>query len=511
MSFRRFVRTLTVLLLMLALNGCGGGSGSGFNANESWGISLEVHSQVLPANLLDRDPCLGVTCFHTIQVDVTVTDHQGNAITHFDGDPLEVALSMGPGGHGYITRLNQDDDDRDEVDYFRGYVKVDDEWIKVHWHQLTAQAGAGGTARFFFTSTDNPGDVTLTASVTTPSGAAVTRKTNVTVGSTAGTGMPTQALIYGDPGVIFVQGLNEQSQSRMVALVFDEKMGAVADPDAGVNNVLIEIIDGPDAGEYLIGRNANGDIMRGNALLLATRNGKAEFELVSGTQSGVVGMRVTADGHDNNVDNVIESPVVGGAAVVVTTSGFGPPLAIVTSELPDSSVGDTYAALLGATGGTPPYTWALTHGSLPTGLGLDPTGVISGTTNWPGNFCFVVRVTDNTNLFPEQASRNFCIEVTGERPPTTLSITTSALPNACVGQSYARALGASGGEPPYSWSLDYTPPAGADSWLEISQSGIVFGTPEPGDDGIYQLGISVTDGEQERTRTIQLEVVDPCP
>jgi hypothetical protein len=438
MSFRRFVRTLTVLLLMLALNGCGGGSGSGFNANESWGISLEVHSQVLPANLLDRDPCLGVTCFHTIQVDVTVTDHQGNAITHFDGDPLEVALSMGPGGHGYI-------------------------------------------------------------------------KTNVTVGSTAGTGMPTQALIYGDPGVIFVQGLNEQSQSRMVALVFDEKMGAVADPDAGVNNVLIEIIDGPDAGEYLIGRNANGDIMRGNALLLATRNGKAEFELVSGTQSGVVGMRVTADGHDNNVDNVIESPVVGGAAVVVTTSGFGPPLAIVTSELPDSSVGDTYAALLGATGGTPPYTWALTHGSLPTGLGLDPTGVISGTTNWPGNFCFVVRVTDNTNLFPEQASRNFCIEVTGERPPTTLSITTSALPNACVGQSYARALGASGGEPPYSWSLDYTPPAGADSWLEISQSGIVFGTPEPGDDGIYQLGISVTDGEQERTRTIQLEVVDPCP
>ena len=52
---------------------------------------------------------------------------------------------------------------------------------------------------------------------------------------------------------------------------------------------------------------------------------------------------------------------------------------IITQSLPNARVGVDYKAQLLAIGGRPPYTWAVSKGSLPGGLALDPkTGVISG-------------------------------------------------------------------------------------------------------------------------------------
>jgi Putative Ig domain len=63
------------------------------------------------------------------------------------------------------------------------------------------------------------------------------------------------------------------------------------------------------------------------------------------------------------------------------------PLVITTVALPAGIQSVPYSAALGAAGGTPPYTWALRIGSLPSGLSLSPsTGVISGTpTGTTGN------------------------------------------------------------------------------------------------------------------------------
>ena len=55
-------------------------------------------------------------------------------------------------------------------------------------------------------------------------------------------------------------------------------------------------------------------------------------------------------------------------------------LAISTSSLPTGQTGVAYSALLAATGGTPPYTWSVTSGTLPAGLTLNvSTGAIAGT------------------------------------------------------------------------------------------------------------------------------------
>ncbi|MGC2635988.1 MAG: putative Ig domain-containing protein [Acidobacteriaceae bacterium] len=55
------------------------------------------------------------------------------------------------------------------------------------------------------------------------------------------------------------------------------------------------------------------------------------------------------------------------------------PLTVSTASLPNGQVGANYQATLTAAGGTAPYTWALTGGTLPEVLAVDASGTISGT------------------------------------------------------------------------------------------------------------------------------------
>ncbi len=71
-------------------------------------------------------------------------------------------------------------------------------------------------------------------------------------------------------------------------------------------------------------------------------------------------------------------------------------LSITTQNLPNGRVGVLYVRTLTATGGAPPYTWAIIQGSLPLGLSLNPaTGVISGIPTTTGVSQFTAQVTDN--------------------------------------------------------------------------------------------------------------------
>src|SRR3546814_1163227 len=56
-----------------------------------------------------------------------------------------------------------------------------------------------------------------------------------------------------------------------------------------------------------------------------------------------------------------------------------PTITVNPATLPDSTVGAAYSQALSASGGTAPYTFAVTAGSLPAGLNLAADGSLTGT------------------------------------------------------------------------------------------------------------------------------------
>jgi hypothetical protein len=114
--------------------------------------------------------------------------------------------------------------------------------------------------------------------------------------------------------------------------------------------------------------------------------------------------------------------------------------------LPGASLGVAYQAALIAAGGTPPYTFSATAGTLPGGLTFHADGRIDGTPTAAGSFQFTAAVTDANG---GNANRQFTLAVAA-----TLTIASApTLPPAVLGASYSATLGATGGTPPYTWSI----------------------------------------------------------
>jgi Putative Ig domain len=157
------------------------------------------------------------------------------------------------------------------------------------------------------------------------------------------------------------------------------------------------------------------------------------------------------------------------AATLVISDGT---VSITTSSpLPQGTLNATYSTTLAASGGTSPYLWSITTGTLPTGLTLNSsTGVISGTPTIYGTFNFTVQATDSAST-PQSVSAALELQISGG----TLSITTNAIAAGQQGQAYSFQLTATGGIPPYTWSIDPTAPLPAG--LTLSPSGLISGTP----------------------------------
>ena len=89
------------------------------------------------------------------------------------------------------------------------------------------------------------------------------------------------------------------------------------------------------------------------------------------------------------------------------------PLSIITdSPLPEGQVGVDYSQSLTTMGGTAPYTWLHTGGSLPGGLSLDASGAITGMPDIDGTFDFTVQVTDSASPTPDTATKTLSITIT---------------------------------------------------------------------------------------------------
>jgi large repetitive protein len=181
-----------------------------------------------------------------------------------------------------------------------------------------------------------------------------------------------------------------------------------------------------------------------------------------------------------------ETPTAHTATAALSISVSSMPLQITTSSLPTGVINYGYSAMLTAGGGTQPYSWSITIGSLPTGLTLTlATGQISGTPTAQGTFNFTAKVTDSSN--PNQSvSANLSITING-----ALTITTTTLPSGSEGSSYSATVTASGGLPPYAWSISAGSLPGG---LNLnSNTGQITGTPSA--TGTFSFTVQVVDSE----------------
>jgi len=151
-------------------------------------------------------------------------------------------------------------------------------------------------------------------------------------------------------------------------------------------------------------------------------------------------------------------------------SGTSTTLAVTTSSLPNGQLGVAYSATLAATGGASPYTWSTTS-TLPAGLTLASTGVISGTPTALATSASVsFTVTDSsTPALTQTVSLTITVTASG------LTISPSSLPSGHQGTAYSATLTASGGTAPYTWSIT----SGAlPSGLTLNTAtGAITGTP----------------------------------
>jgi hypothetical protein len=152
----------------------------------------------------------------------------------------------------------------------------------------------------------------------------------------------------------------------------------------------------------------------------------------------------------------------------MTSAPAGANVPVSFQTLPDATVGVAYASQISfsdSSGGPYSFSFVPGSGTVPEGLAISASGEVSGTpveqANAPVQSLFTVEVQD-----PGSTSANGYVraQVTvtppNWTPPPPIQITTTSVPAAKVAQSYSETIQATGGVPPYTWSLQGTLPQG---------------------------------------------------
>lgn len=186
------------------------------------------------------------------------------------------------------------------------------------------------------------------------------------------------------------------------------------------------------------------------------------------------------------------------ATISVSVSDIGSPAIDGLSAL-GGVKGAAFSYQLNATGGTPPYSWSIASGVLPPGLSMNSgTGLLAGAPASAGSFTITVQAADSAS---RTGQKTITINVIAP-----LDLLTSSLPSVVKGAAYAQNLVATGGKPPYHWSVVAGAlPAGL---TLASNTGAISGNPAS--IGTFSFTVDVTDAELRSARkALSISVVPP--
>lgn len=177
-----------------------------------------------------------------------------------------------------------------------------------------------------------------------------------------------------------------------------------------------------------------------------------------------------------------------------------PALSITTAALGDGYLTTVYSQTLAATGGKSPYIWSLNTGStLPAGLSVSTSGVISGTPTSTGTTSVTFKVTDSTT--PNAASSTKAISIVRYALP---SVSTTSLASGAVGTVYSASVAATGGKATLVWTSTALP-----AGLTMTTAGVISGTPTTV--GTTSVTFTVTDANGKvGTKAISIVIAAPA-
>jgi hypothetical protein len=159
-----------------------------------------------------------------------------------------------------------------------------------------------------------------------------------------------------------------------------------------------------------------------------------------------------------------------------------PAISFSPSSLSNGTVGYSYDQTASVTGGTAPYTYAVSSGALPPGLSLNTSdGRITGTPTTETVATFTLEATDFYGCKGTKA-----YSITTVCP--TISLSPSSFPTAYVTWGYNQTLVATEGTAPYNWTVT----SGAlPEGLTLSGTGEISGVPTT--EGVSNFTVRATD------------------
>lgn len=177
---------------------------------------------------------------------------------------------------------------------------------------------------------------------------------------------------------------------------------------------------------------------------------------------------------------------------------------ISTTSLQNGQVNTYYSVFLNGSSCSGNLTWSVNDPqNFPPGLTLGSNGQIFGTPSTAGTYNFSVNANDNNG---HSANQGLSLMIIG----TPLQVTSSFLLNATNGISYNQTLQASGGTPPYNWSIpSFSAPLPPN--LTLGSNGVLSGTPTT--NGTFYFDVIVTDTVNNSVEKdgLVLNVVNPPP